>query len=166
MVMIQIYDMAHDFVSPLSFSRVRMAKVLCTWRLSMGGSHGHKPSFRMVRCTLRWCLRFWTVFQTDWIGLNQLHENRGCVWTLTSMVSTRLYRVAECSPNPYPQGPPLVGRTQNDVVSPQTGENMDACLLGEMDRFSYWGDSLLIMLSIHCVHCQSADLSYFRSLTQ
>lgn len=28
--------------------RVRMGRAHCTWQLSMGGSRGHRPSFRMV----------------------------------------------------------------------------------------------------------------------
>lgn len=160
-VMTQIYDMAHTVVSPFSFCRVRMVKVLCTWRLSMDGSHGHKRSSRMVRGMLWRSLKFWTVFQTDWIGFNQLHENQCCVWTSVGMGFHKALQACWMLTVPI------------SSVSPTSGENIKRCsqspdrwkrVLGYWEgwtSFRYWSVSLLMMLSIHCLHFKSAESGLF-----
>lgn len=73
-----VSDWCHSplFLFPLFF-RVKMAKVPCTWQLSMEGSHDHKPSFRMVREILSQ-YGYWNSFLV-W------------VWTWMMMLCFRVY---------------------------------------------------------------------------
>lgn len=71
------------FLSP-SFFRVKMAKVHCTWQLSMEGSHDHKPSFRMVREILLQCCCLDSVLTWVWLSV---------IWTRKMMLCFRWWSV-------------------------------------------------------------------------